>query len=516
MATVAVASPPARSAYDGRLVMRTAALPTLALALALALALVAACHGPSLGPTLDDAGAATLAPREDSAARKPPPLRAGKPAVPALPDLPTLDAHEAPSEAPAETRASRHPCRAVWTGNYTAPLACAKSLLFGKKPAGGAELLVARRLLRRDPATLPAIADHRFDGTEGPTRDQGSAPACTAFATAAAIDHALLHWSGKVSPASTMLIWSRYHSPFVETSLSSNLGQRMGAEQSFPFDAKEATGWVPCADLPAGSKSPCGNAVDDARLRKLESTPIGELTEVEYLSTPPDVGTLAAKIAAGQDIIVGMEVPDAFVPKGRAGSRYVPNYTKSGGEDAGHALVLAGYAHLPHGTYFLAHNSWGTLWGDGGYAWIHEATVTAWARQIIALDAEPIDRDPTGRPRRTRGTTSCSAGYVPDSIRATCATPCPDGSPRHDGVCPVAGQCPAGYVNLTGACVLAAPGSMGHDPASDIAWACGPGGCTYTIPRTSDPTCSGVACMVSCPAPDFHAARMGSEIVCVE
>jgi C1A family cysteine protease len=477
------------------------------------LLLLVGCHPSPSAP--DDAGAATLAPNDDTAAKKPPPLRAGRPAVPALPDLPALEAHEAPSSAPPGATSNTNPCRAVWTGSTTAPLACAKSLLFGQSPSGGAVPLVPRRLLRRDPSTLPAIADHRFDGTEGPARDQGSAPACTAFATATAIDHALMHWASKVAPASTMLIWSRYHSPFVETSLSSNLGQPVGAEQGFPFDPKEATGWVPCAEMP-GSKAPCGKAVDDARLRKVESAPIAVLTEVEYLSTPPDVSVLAAKIAAGQDVIVGMEVPAAFVPKGRAGARYVPNYTKSGGADAGHALVLAGYVHLPHGTYFLAHNSWGPQWGDGGYAWIHEATLAAWVHEAIALDAEPVDRDPAGRPSRARGTTTCPAGRVPDSIRATCAKPCPDGSPRHDDVCPVAGQCPSEYVNLTGACVLAAPVAHGSDPATGIGWTCGPGGCAYEIPRKSDPTCSGASCMVSCPAPDFHAARMGAEIVCVE
>ena len=67
-------------------------------------------------------------------------------ADPRATDLPPLDAHEAPSDAPKETKESKHPCRAVWTGSYTAPLACAKSLLFGKKPTGGAETLVPRRL----------------------------------------------------------------------------------------------------------------------------------------------------------------------------------------------------------------------------------------------------------------------------------------------------------------------------------------------------------------------------------
>ena len=64
---------------------------------------------------------------------------------------------------------------------------------------------------------------------------------------------------------------------------------------------------------------------------------------------PLDTTVARTKIAAGQDIIVGMELPAAFVPKGRPGARYIPHYTKSAGPDAGHALVLAGYAQLPHG-----------------------------------------------------------------------------------------------------------------------------------------------------------------------
>ncbi|MGH7436087.1 MAG: C1 family peptidase [Polyangiaceae bacterium] len=493
---------------------RNASIDPRGVTLLLLLAGAASCRPSST--TADDAGAATVAPRDDAGAKKPPALRAAKPAVPALPDLPALSAHEAPADAPAGANLGGHPCRAVWTGDRAAPLACAQSLLFGRQPTDGARLLVPRKVLGRDPASLPAISDHRLDGTEGPIRDQGQAPACTAFATAAAVDHALARWAGHLLPVSTMLIWSRYHSPFVETSLSSNLGKAVGAEQLWPFDARVASGWVPCADLPTGTKAACGAAVSDPRLAKIETAPVGELTGVEYLPTPLDSSTLVAKIASGQDVIVGMEVPSTFVAKGRAGARYVPNYTKSGGADAGHAMLLAGYVHLPHGFYFLTHNSWGPSWGDGGYAWIHEATLAAWAREAIAIDAEPTDRDPTGRARRVRGTTTCAPGLVPDSIRATCAPPCPDGSPRHDEVCAIANQCPASYVNLTGSCVLSAPSAQGKDPGTGIGWKCGPGGCAYTLPRSVDPTCSGSSCMVSCPAPDFHVARMGAEIVCVD
>jgi hypothetical protein len=313
-----------------------------------------------------------------------------------------------------------------------------------------------------------------------------------------------------------MQIWSRYHSPRVETSLLSNVGLSIGPEQAWPFNAREATSWIPCEELVKPKAGTCGKAVDSSKLQKVESGVLGELTEVEYLGVPPDTQTLQAKIASGQDVMVAMELPDTFVPKGKAGARYIPHYTRSGGPDAGHALVLAGYARLPHGTYFLVHNSWGPSWGDGGYAWMHESTLTLWAREVVAIDAEPLQRDASSRPRRDRGTTACDVGLLPDSIRAACAPACPDGSPRHDGVCAIAGQCAAEDVNLAGACVLAAPTAHGSDPSTGIGWTCGPGGCAYSLPRSADPTCSGSVCAASCPAPDFHLAKMGDALVCVE
>ncbi len=478
--------------------------------------LVVATPGCRRGPFSGDAGAAQLAASDLTPARKPPKLRDAHPHAPPLPDLPALASHEAPAEPPRDANLGDQPCRAVWTGSSAAPLACAKALLFGSDQGKGAVPLVPRKLLSRSLDALPAVADHRLEATEGPTRDQGSAPACTAFATATAVDHALARWSGRTSPVSVMQIWSRYHSPYVDSSLTSNVGLALGAERGWPWSVREAIEWIPCSDFakpPRGQL--CSKPVDDGRERKLEASPVGEFTEVEYLGGP-DVGLLQAKLAAGQDVIVTMELPSAFVPKGKPGSRYIPNYDRSAGADAGHALVLAGYARLPHGVYFLAHNSWGPAWGDDGYAWIHETTLTRWAHELVAVDAEPAERGEGSRPRRARGETACQGDLVPDSIRGTCSPACPDHSPRHDGVCAIAGQCPPAYVNLTGACVLAAPTASDTDSSTGISWTCGPGGCSYVLPRDSDPSCTGGTCKASCPAPDFHVARMGDAIVCVE
>ena len=458
---------------------------------------------------------ANVGPAAHSPPKRPPPLRAPHPPVPALPDLPELDKQEAAEEAPPDAHLDDEPCKAVWTGSTKASLACAKALKFDAKQEAGAELLVPRALLARAPSSLPQVVDHRLDMTEGPVRNQGLAPSCTAFSEATALDHALARWGGKPASTSVMQIWARYHSPSEESALASNLTHPIGDEHDWPFDEDEASNWVPCAMKGKAHQKGCGKRVDVARVKQLEQKAIGEFTKVEYFGKP-DVTMLEAKIAAGQDLILAIEVPSALVPKGKRGARYIPHYTRTPGGGEGHALVLSGYANYPHGTYFLAHNSWGNTWGDGGYAWIHMATISRWGKQLIAVDAEPVDRAPGKRPRRVRGAFTCAAGLVPDSITGTCAPPCPDHSPRHDDVCAVGADCPKDYVNLTGECVLAAPAATGTDKSTSISWTCGAGGCSYKVPKFIDDACSGDVCETSCPAPDFHLAKMSKALVCVE
>ena len=138
-------------------------------------------------PTAVDAGLpAELAASDPGAARAPPPVRVPRAAVPALPDLPSLSAHEAAATASAGA-GPRTAIRATRCGPAARPRPWpvrAAALFFDR--SGSAVPVVPRRLLAHDPAVLPAVVDHRLEGTEGPVRNQGNAPACTAFATAAA------------------------------------------------------------------------------------------------------------------------------------------------------------------------------------------------------------------------------------------------------------------------------------------------------------------------------------------
>ncbi len=109
----------------------------------------------------------------------------------------------------------------------------------------------------------------------------------------------------------------------------------------------------------------------------------------------------------------------------------------------------------------------------------------------------------------------CEGGKLPDSISGMCAGKCPDGGPRHNNVCAdeKKNECPAGYINLTGDCVLSAPKSSGTE--GKIKWECAAGGCSYEVPK-GELDCKEKDCQVSCPAPDFRLATTPKGLVCVE
>lgn len=467
----------------------------------------------------EDAGPAPVAPREMAAAKIPPKPKPAPP-VPPLPDLPVLEQQEKGQAAPAAFRSAMLPATNggercggfVWNGSEAIELPCmTNGLLFGRD-AKGARALVSAKLLDADPTAMPAIVDHKFVGLEGTVRNQRTAPACTAFALASAIDQAVARWSGKASNVSAMEIWSRYHEPFAKTAISDNLAKTIGADASWPFDERTAKGWLPCEKGAKPPKEGCGLTPDPKRVAKLAGEPVATLTDVTYLEDD-ELEAIKRHLSIGEDVIVTMDLPETFVPRGRAGARYVPHWTTPK-PDGGHAMVVAGYVVLPKATYFLLHNSWGTGWGDGGYAWIHATTLEKHMKEALVVDAEPVLRDAV-KQRRVRGAFTCQAPLVPDSMRGTCAPVCPDGSPRSDGFCADLSHCPAGKVNLSGVCVVAAPRSRGSDPKTGIAWACGPGGCTYELPRKVAPDCKGNTCKASCPAPIFRIATTGDDLTCI-
>ena len=469
---------------------------------------VAEAPTPSSAPTSDTAPKQSHHARTITVAFGQHPPKPEKEAAPKIPELPELGKQEK-STPPAKLPTGEYACGASHSGEHDVPLMCLEDKNH-EKDEKAARPLVSFAHLKGKLRPLPKVVDHREEQTEAEIRDQGTAGTCTTFSTSAAIDHAVTLWSGSPSHISTMELWGRYHQPDLGDALIASIGQTFAAEEAWPYDAKTAWPWRSC---PSGSAKgekmdgPCGKAVDKAKLGELEKKHEVVVEQVEWL--PKDFEILRRKIAAGDDPVFAIKLPRHFSPVGKVGSRYIPDYKE---ETGGHALALAGYAVGEKGdNYYLIHNSWGTKWGDGGYAWIHEATLSKHMFGGFGIiDARPMKGQKAHREGKV-----CPAGHAPDSLTGACAAECKEGGPMHNGVCPELSDCAAGLVNLWGECVGAAPTDTGKDEKSGISWKCGPGGCAYTLPKALG-KCSGEPCLLSCPAPMFHAAKDDRGLTCVQ
>lgn len=365
---------------------------------------------------------------------------------------------------------------------------------------------------------LPTTVDHRQDGTEGPVRDQGEVGACTAFSFVSAVDHALSRASGIAVPSSVMHVWSRYHQPLIEAAASNNLNKNLTVESNWPFDEAAACAWE-CQDRGTNS-SACADvnvtcsAPNPVQVSYADTKPNAKVVDITRLDIS-DFEGIKAVLAKGQDVWFGMHVdqtqfsqipsrPDVVLPDG--------DY-RSG---AGHAMLLAGYTIQSTGTFYLIHNSWSKDWGDNGYAWIAQDTlqrniVSAYVVEAVPASATPAPSPTAPAPQQP----ACPNSLKPDTVNGNCVAPCSDGSPRHANMCPIPNQCPTGYVNLSGACVFAAPSTSGQDPKTGIWYSCSSGGCAYVIPR-GQAGCYLQFCGKSCPAPKYHLAVAQRGLSCVE
>ncbi|MFP6685165.1 MAG: C1 family peptidase [Polyangiaceae bacterium] len=331
---------------------------------------------------------------------------------------------------------------------------------------------------------LPTSVDHRAIGMEGPIKSQGSVGTCTAVSLSTAMEHALRR-VGATDNVSALHIWSQYKVPRMGTAGNSNVDKRLASSTIWPYDPA-----VACKMLQRPGDS-CGiaygvfpgSADGDPQIvsKKAAADAAGRyrLVGIEKIGNH-DPQHLASLIAGGDDLWVAFNMNSTAWRSRAMVNNVIQDYVPAG--RTGHAVVLAGYRSVGFQKQFLIHNSWGSRWGNNGYAWISENMVRNQLRYAYRVRvADPAAPPPApGQPPAPGPSPSagaCPAGQATDLIYRRCAPACAGGGPPAAGLCapplpgykppatpPPAsgGACPSGQARdlISGQCAAACPGGL--------------------------------------------------------
>jgi hypothetical protein len=307
------------------------------------------------------------------------------------------------------------------------------------------------------PGGTPSSVDHRAQGLVGPVHDQGEVGSCEANAIASLIDtYTRFHRMNAVS-ASALHIFAIYERTRIEGADRSDVGNLtrvsgVTAENVWPYDPVKA-----CRIAVGGDGLGCDaryhvqkeSGYSDpgliAERQRADASPsyrivgIQNVTETGRDGAPLDIGKAEVEImkllAAGEAVFLGVDMATNWSSAG--GMRGVDTLPPPQGYYGSHALLAQGYRSTASGTQFLAQNSWGAAWGQGGFVWIPEAILRARLRAAYRFRVAV-----TGDPKSP-------------------ANPPPPSAPVSPPAAP-AQACPPGYSLILGGCLplrACAPGT---------------------------------------------------------
>jgi hypothetical protein len=295
------------------------------------------------------------------------------------------------------------------------------------------------------PGGTPASVDHRAQGLVGSVRDQGEVGSCEANAIASLIDTYTRVRRLNAASASALHVFAIYERTRingVDRDDVGNLTQVAGVTTDgvWPYDPVKA-----CRIAVGGDGLGCDaryhvqkeSAYTDPTLiaerQRADAAPAYRITSIQNVTEtgrdgiPLDIGKAETEItkllAAGEAVYLGVDMANNWSSAG--GMRGVEVLPPPQGYYGSHALLAQGYRSTPNGTQFLVQNSWGTVWGQGGFVWIPEAILRARLRAAyrfrVALTTDP--RSPGAPPAPTppappppspgAPTQACPQGYSP-------------------------------------------------------------------------------------------------------
>lgn len=287
--------------------------------------------------------------------------------------------------------------------------------------------------------TFPGSVDHRTDRLEGPIKDQGPVGSCTAFSLSTTIDNAAIR-AGKLTSgdrnlaASPNHIWSGYGLPQMGTAADANLGRTISTQQIWPQSHRDACklgnpDYEDCGKYLSPSVTPGTWQQDQGLVSRYDASNAGgayKIAGFEKLQTlPPNMDELVSILASGSDLWVAMKIDGYAWSNSKMKAGVIPDWSEPSG---GHAITMSGYRDTPTGRQFLIHNSWGTSWGDGGYAWVSQNMVQKYMHYAYKVKLSD------GVKRENLTDDDCAPDELVDIQTGICAVMCPDDT-RPNGGC---------------------------------------------------------------------------------
>lgn len=182
--------------------------------------------------------------------------------------------------------------------------------------------------------------------------DQGNLGSCTGQAIAGAIE-LIDKRSNKSIDVSRLFIY--YYERLLEGTINSDSGAyiRDGIKACYTYGAPTEKLWP--YNISKFNIKPSLEAITDAATRKVTS-----------YQRAANFNACMDALAAGYPVIIGFLVYTSFTSSivSRTGIMPYPN-TRTERLLGGHAVLLVGYNKSTN--MFIARNSWGNRWGDGGY-----------------------------------------------------------------------------------------------------------------------------------------------------
>ena len=137
------------------------------------------------------------------------------------------------------------------------------------------------------------------------------------------------------------------------------------------------------AEMPYVNSS-CGPPT--AEVRKLANK--FQIREWRYVN-PRNLDTIKGELVKGHPVVFGMMLDKDFL-RHRGQTTYRELSDEVLNSKKGHALTIVGYDEARQAVRVI--NSWGTKWGEGGFAWIDYDTFRQRAREAYVM--RPRGRDP--------------------------------------------------------------------------------------------------------------------------